>query len=90
VPKATDAGYAVFNYDRIGGGDSDHPVAVDSLTVESSAFVLHQVIADLRASLVGGIAFGTVITVGHSFGSATAMVEAATFHDEEGSSRRAP
>jgi hypothetical protein len=46
--------------------------------------------ADLRASLIGGIAFGTVITVGHSFGSATAIVEAATFHDEEGSSRRAP
>jgi pimeloyl-ACP methyl ester carboxylesterase len=84
VRRAAGAGYATFAYDRIGDGQSNHPVDGTLLTKESSAFVLHEVIGDLRAGAVGGVAFGTVITVGHSFGSSTALAEAAAFHDEQG------
>jgi pimeloyl-ACP methyl ester carboxylesterase len=81
VRSATDAGYATFAIDRLGDGSSDHPVDGTSVTVQSGAYVLHQIVQDLRAGSIGGTAFAKIIAVGHSFGSATAGYEAATYHD---------
>ncbi len=82
--KATNVGYATFNIDRLGDGVSDHPADGLELTTQSHAFVLHQVIQNLRAGSIGGTSFATVMTVGHSFGSVTAAYEAATYQDVDG------
>jgi alpha-beta hydrolase superfamily lysophospholipase len=84
------AGYATFNIDRIGIGQSDHPPAV-LVNLPSEAFIAHQLVQDLRAGAIGGGAgafggthFGKVILVGHSFGSFLSVFEAATYHDVDG------
>jgi pimeloyl-ACP methyl ester carboxylesterase len=82
--SATDAGYATFSYDRIGDGVSSHPLDGNSVTAEVAGFVLHQVVQGLRSGGIGGTAFGQVVTVGHSYGSAAAVVEASEYHDVQG------
>ncbi len=82
--SATDAGYATFSIDRLGDGISDHPVDGSSVTAESGAYVLHQIVQDLRAGTIGHTAFTKIITVGHSYGSITSAYEAATYHDVDG------
>jgi pimeloyl-ACP methyl ester carboxylesterase len=84
IRSATDAGYATFSYDRIGVGASDHPLDGNSVTIEVAGFVLHQVVQGLRSGGIGGTAFGQVVTVGHSFGSAAAVVEASEYDDVQG------
>lgn len=81
VHSATDDGYATFAIDRLGSGTSDHPVDGLSLTAESGAYVLHQIVQALRAGSLGDTAFSKVIAVGHSYGSVTAAYEAATYRD---------
>jgi hypothetical protein len=39
---------------------------------------------DLRGGAIGGVQFGKVIEVGHSFGSIASWEEAATYHDING------
>ena len=82
VQAATNAGYATFAIDRIGAGLSNHPAV--GVTLESNAFVVHQLVQDLRAGAIGGAAFAKVILVGHSYGAETAVVEAATYADVNG------
>ena len=83
VQALTAAGYATLNLDRIGIGQSDHP-SPDQVTIDSNAFVIHQVVQALRAPRLAGVAFPKVVLVGHSLGSAIAIVEAATYHDVDG------
>ncbi len=83
VRKATDEGYATFNIDRLGDGLSDRPLAT-SVTIESGAFVAHQIVQDLRAGNIGGTSFAKVIEVGHSGGSSTIVFEASQYHDVDG------
>jgi hypothetical protein len=45
VRAATAAGYATFNFDRIGIGNSDHPPAAD-VTISSNALVVHEIVQD--------------------------------------------
>ena len=71
------AGYTIFNYDRLGYGASDHPVP-SLVTIQSDAYVLSQLITDLRTCAYGGPAFQRVVLVAHSVGSAIAIAEAAT------------
>lgn len=68
-------GYTVFNYDRLGDGESDHPLP-ELVTIQSDAYVLSQLISDLRTGSYGGPAFQKVILVGHSVGSAISIAEA--------------
>lgn len=75
VDKTLGAGRATLAYDRPGAGNSTHPLSTD-LTITNNAFVLHQIIQDLR--LVG---FKQVNSIGHSMGSGTAMREASTYND---------
>lgn len=80
----TDAGYASLTLDRIGTGGSSTPPAV-AVTVESNAYVLHQVVQALRkgsvATLAGKPKFTEVIAVGRSLGGPIVALESATYGD---------
>jgi pimeloyl-ACP methyl ester carboxylesterase len=76
------AGYATLALDRLGTGGSSIPPSV-SLTTITEAVPVHEVIGKLKSGELGP-RFDKVILGGHSFGSAMAIVEAATFHDVDG------
>jgi hypothetical protein len=80
VDAATAAGYATFDVDGIGAGNSSHPPS-SGLTVYAAAVALHDAVTALRAGGVDGHPFQCVIIVGHSLGSAEAWIEAGTYHD---------
>ncbi len=65
------AGYATFNFYRLGMGESDHPFGL-LLNVDNQAYVLGQIITALRTAHD----FSAVVTVGHSFGSVIAIAHA--------------
>lgn len=83
VWSAVDAGYATFNIDRLGVGQSDHPPA-DSLTVPAEGDVNHQIVQALRHGGLAGTAFPKVIAVGHSLGAGISIYEAGTYADVDG------
>jgi Alpha/beta hydrolase family len=80
VDAATAAGYATFDVDQIGSGNSSHPPSAD-VTLTADAVALHDAVTALRTGGVGGQAFQHVIMVGHSIGSEEAWIEAGTYHD---------
>jgi alpha-beta hydrolase superfamily lysophospholipase len=77
---ATAAGYATFDIDRIGAGNSSHPPSA-GLDLAAGAVALHDAVTALRSGAVDGHAFRHVITVGHSIGSVEIWLEAARYHD---------
>ncbi|MFL6258501.1 MAG: alpha/beta hydrolase [Thermoanaerobaculia bacterium] len=86
--RATEAGYAVLNLDRIGIGQSDHPAA-DAVTIEANGYVVHQIVQALRGgNLVipsfGRVSAERVALVGHSLGSVISIQEAGTYGDVDG------
>src|SRR5262245_28038181 len=81
VRKLTQAGYATFNFDRIGIGQSDHPPA-ELVTIQANAFVTRQIVQALRDGRLG--TFSKVILVGHSLGSGIAIAEAGQYGDVDG------
>lgn len=86
--RATAAGYAVLNLDRIGIGQSDHPPAA-AVSIESNAFVVHEIVQALRGGDLVVPSFGRILAervalVGHSLGSVISIQEAATFGDVDG------
>lgn len=87
VKFAGDLGFVTVNIDRIGIGLSDHPPA-DLVTVESNAYVAHEIITALHdGSLAPGgrpLFARHIVVVGHSLGSSIAAVEAATYGDVDG------
>ncbi|SDY13983.1 Lysophospholipase, alpha-beta hydrolase superfamily [Amycolatopsis xylanica] len=80
---ANERGYATFTIDRIGYGQSSRPLST-LLTGVGHASTVHQVIQKLRAGQIGGTPFGKVLLTGHSLGSGTSILEAATYHDVDG------
>jgi pimeloyl-ACP methyl ester carboxylesterase len=80
VHAANRAGYATFNLDRIGVSRSSHPASAD-VTLESNAYTIHQVVTALRGGAIARRAFGTVVLVGHSYGSEIAKLEASIYRD---------
>ena len=80
VDAATAAGYATFDIDRIGAGNSSHPSSAD-LDLNAGAVALHDTVTALRTGAVDGHPFQHVIMVGHSIGSIEAWIEAARYHD---------
>jgi pimeloyl-ACP methyl ester carboxylesterase len=80
VRRANRAGYATFNLDRIGVWHSSHP-ASGEVTLESNAYTIHQVVAALRGGAIAGRTYGTVMLVGHSYGSEIAKLEASIYRD---------
>lgn len=83
VQDAIRAGYLTLSYDRPGTGASDYPPA-EEVTVESNAFVLHQLVQQVRTGALAHLEVDAVVSVGFSFGSAVAINEAATYHDVDG------
>jgi alpha-beta hydrolase superfamily lysophospholipase len=80
VDAATAAGYATFDIDRIGDGNSSHPPSA-GLDLNAGAVALHDAVTALRSGAVDGHAFQHVIMVGHSLGSIEAWIEDASYHD---------
>jgi pimeloyl-ACP methyl ester carboxylesterase len=80
VDAATAVGYATFDVDRVGTGNSSHPPSGD-LDLYAGAVALHDAVTALRSGAVDGHAFSHVVMVGHSIGSYEAWIEAATYHD---------
>src|SRR5271165_1120298 len=56
-------GFPTFAFDEIGSGNSSHPPS-DLVTIQSAAFVAHQLVQGLRNGSITGIQFGKVIIVG--------------------------
>jgi pimeloyl-ACP methyl ester carboxylesterase len=77
-------GYPTFALDRIGTGNSDHPVPSALVDVNTNATVVHQVVQGLKDGSITGISFGRVIEIGHSLGSFIALAEASKYHDVDG------
>ena len=75
------AGRAAFDYDRIGTGASSHPLSTE-LTIDSEAYVLHQIVSWLRASE----GYSQVNLIGHSLGSVISIQEAGITPTSAGSS----
>jgi alpha-beta hydrolase superfamily lysophospholipase len=80
VDAATAAGYATFDIDRIGDGNSSRPPSAD-IDLNAGAVTLHDAVTALRSGAVDGHAFRHVIMVGHSLGSIEAWIEDARYHD---------
>ena len=83
VQAANQAGFATFNFDRIGIGQSSHPAST-SVTLQSNAYVVHELIQGLRAGTIDGNQYDKVVMVAHSLGSLIAWTEAGTYHDVNG------
>lgn len=87
VSAALDAGFATLAMDRIGSGESSHPLGA-TVSIDSNAYVVHQVVQALRAGQVkapsGAVGFQKVVLVGHSYGSFTSWYEASDYHDVDG------
>lgn len=75
VAAAVRAGYAVFNADRIGTGESSHPHS-GRLDATAGAVAVADLIAGLRNGTAVGFAFPHVVLVGHSLGAAVAWLAA--------------
>lgn len=79
------AGYSTFNIDRLGTGLSSHPaLSLVDVTMNTEAYVLHELVQDLRSGSIGGLTFARVLIVGHSLGSGIVWLEAGTYHDVSG------
>jgi len=84
VQTAARAGFATLAIDRIGDGASSRPADGSQVTTEASAYVVHQIVQKLRAGSIEHTRFSKVVSVGHSFGSASVAYEAGTFGDVDG------
>jgi pimeloyl-ACP methyl ester carboxylesterase len=79
VRAANKRGYATLSIDRLGDGQSTHPLsAFDNFYADVST--VHQVITALRDGRFG-TPFGKVIEVGHSLGGIVTMTEAGLYKD---------
>lgn len=76
-------GFPTFAPDLPGTGNSSRPPS-DQLSVESEAYVAHQIVQALRLGSINGVQFGKVIIVGHSLGSVVAWEEAINYADVDG------
>ncbi|WP_160148698.1 alpha/beta hydrolase [Amycolatopsis alkalitolerans] len=79
VRAANKRGYATLNIDRLGDGQSTHPLsAFDNFYADVST--VHQVITALRDGRLG-TPFTKVVEVGHSLGGIVTMTEAGLYKD---------
>ena len=76
VDKTLGAGRATFDYDRIGTGNSSHPLSAD-IAIDNEAYILHQIVSWLRSSL----GYSQVNLIGHSLGSVISIQEAGLYQD---------
>ncbi len=81
VRDAVLSGYAAFNVDRIGHGQSGKP---DGLLVnlDNSTYTIHQLVQKLRNGSLTGYSFDKVVAVGHSMGSMIAVALASQYQGD--------
>jgi pimeloyl-ACP methyl ester carboxylesterase len=83
VSAALKAKFSTLSIDRIGAGDSSHPLSA-LVTIDSNAHTVHQLIQAVRSGAIrraaGGV-FDRVVLVGHSYGSWTTWFEATRYDD---------
>lgn len=79
VRAANRAGYATLAIDRLGDGQSSHPLSAFD-TFYADVATVHQVIGALRGGGLGQ-SFAKVIEVGHSLGSVVTLTEAGIYQD---------
>jgi pimeloyl-ACP methyl ester carboxylesterase len=77
VRKDVNTGRATFDYDRIGTGDSSHPLPA-LVTIPAEAYVLHKIVQWAHWL------FPKVNTIGHSYGSMVTVEEAGVYRDVDG------
>ena len=77
------AGYATFNLDKVGAGNSSRPPSA-SVVTSVMADALHQVIQGLRAGAFNATTFSKVAFVGHSGGAIIGVIESLTYGDMDG------
>lgn len=75
INKTLNAGRATVWYDRLGTGDSSHPVST-AVTMPGDAHILHQFVQAVKQ-----LGYKKVNSIGHSYGSGIAMREAAVYGD---------
>ncbi|MFG2044842.1 alpha/beta hydrolase [Dactylosporangium sp. NPDC048998] len=80
VHEATRAGFATFNVDALGTGNSSVPPS-SVLTVGAEAVAFHDVVTALRSGALG-TSFRRVVWVGHSLGSTDGITVAAHYPDD--------
>ncbi|KAI5478015.1 hypothetical protein MNV49_005707 [Pseudohyphozyma bogoriensis] len=79
VKAATEAGYAVLAFDRLGVRYSSHPDPINVVQLGTSTAIALEINSLLRTDGLNlGRNFSRVVGVGHSFGSATLANSAAT------------
>jgi pimeloyl-ACP methyl ester carboxylesterase len=76
-------GFPTFALDELGAGNSSRPLS-DQVTIDTAAFVAHQIVQALQNGSINGIQFGKVIIVGHSLGSVVAWQESISYGDVDG------
>ncbi len=76
---ANRAGFATLAIDRIGSGRSSHPLST-SITIDSNAYTVHQVVQAIRSGAIGGQPFDTIVYVGHSYGTWTGWFALSRYH----------
>jgi pimeloyl-ACP methyl ester carboxylesterase len=79
VQAANAAGYATLAIDRLGSGQSLHPLSLFD-TLQADVTTVHTVVTALHSGALG-TAYGKIIEVGHSLGSIVAADEAGIYHD---------
>jgi pimeloyl-ACP methyl ester carboxylesterase len=83
VSAASKKKFSTLSVDRIGAGQSSHPLSA-LVTIDSNAHTVHQLIQAVRNGSIrrtGGGVFDTVVLVGHSYGSWTTWFEATRYDD---------
>ena len=80
VRAALQAGYATFNVDRLGVGQSTKP-ASQLVTLAATVDTLHQVVTKLRSGAIGNHKFTRVVYFGSSLSTAYGWMEASVHHD---------
>lgn len=83
VESITQAGYATFNYDRIGIGKSSRPPG-DQVKIPTSAFVLSQINQALRSGAIEGKSFEKIINFGYASGAVAPLAVASQFGGVDG------
>jgi alpha-beta hydrolase superfamily lysophospholipase len=76
-------GYATLAIDRVGSGQSSHPLGA-LVDADTGATALHDVVSFARSSKLPGGPYKKVVLVGHSYGTVVSMIEQTTYHDVDG------
>lgn len=82
IDAMTAAGYAVFSYDRIGFGKSDHPNPIQVVQGPLHLEIAHALVQLLRQNQIGRNKFSKIVGVGHAAGSVITQAVTAKYPED--------